>query len=183
MMKLLILLFLTPFTLLSQNRVNGDSLVIYFDVLINKYRIDNGLNPIKVNYDLKNFTDEWSSHLSEVNRVYHGDGDLSFTNRVNNYPFIPSFTKCMENCTQAFLPSSPTPEDEEIISDQTQLLPYIEKIMKWNYTQKDFATYIMVAWKNSPSHNRSLLDPDINYYFVSSSDNGECAYFSWIAIE
>jgi uncharacterized protein YkwD len=183
MKKLVLSLLLVPVNLLSQVPVNGDSLVVYFGKLINEYRLDNKLVPIKIDVNLKGFTESWSLYQSKVGSVSHGDGDNSFQKRVELYPNIPSNKRCLENCAMAYTPVTPISKNTNIQSSQTELLPYIDKMMRGKQTQMDYAIYALIIWKNSPEHNSAMLDPEIKTYYVSASTNNGRTYFSFIGVD
>jgi len=179
----LISILLLPITLIGQVPVDDDSLIYHFDIIINQYRIDNDLSPIEINSNLKDFTEEWSHYLSVINQVTHGSEDISFTKRVDNYDIIPPKSVCVENCGDAFTPSTPMGEEENVVCSRETLIPYLNKMMKWKCTQKEYAEYIFLLWKSSPPHDRAMLDPRIHTYFISSSANSEKTYFSFIGME
>lgn len=183
MKRTLISILLLPITLLGQVAVNDDSLIYYFNDIINRYRMDNDLSPIEINDNLKNFTEEWSNYQSVIDEVTHGSGDMSFTKRVERYSLIPSNSTCLENCGDAFTPSIPMDDEDEVSCSREVLNPYLNKMMKWKCTQKEYAEYIFLLWKSSPPHNSAMLDPRIHTYFVSSSANNEKTYFSFIGVE
>ena len=83
----------------------------------------------------------------------------------------------------AYTPVTPISKNTNIQSSQTELLPYIDKMMRGKQTQMDYAIYALIIWKNSPEHNSAMLDPEIKTFYVSTSTNNGRTYFSFIGVD
>lgn len=176
----LISIFLFPIVLLGQGRVNNDSLVIYFGEVVNEYRIEHGLSSLSIEKKLEGFTKEWCTHMSGTRVVNHGIGEYSFDNRVYNYELIPPRTYCLENCGEGYCPDEPADKDITFSCSNKLLNPYINKMMKWECSQMEYAEYILLLWKLSPPHNDALLSSRIAKFYISSVTSNGTIYFSFI---
>lgn len=156
-MKYLILwLIIYPSIGFSQTDVNQDSLLFHFTNIINEYRIKNGLDELVVDPEIKVVTDYWSKKMGESGVVSHGIGDDSFQNRINRSKHLTSREMVLENCTELMTPDKPMKTD---VKTYRELKPYIDGSYLKILTQNEYAMYGFLMWKNSPPHNKGMLEP------------------------
>ena len=179
-MKCLILwLILFPYIGFSQTDVNQDSLLFHFTKIINEYRIKNGLNELVVDPKIKESTDYWSKRMGESGVVGHGTGDNSFQNRINRSKYLSSRELVLENCTELMTPDKPMKTD---VKTYRELKPYIDGSYLKVLNQYECAMYGFLMWKNSPPHNKGMLDPTTKYFYLSSYKKNGRTYLCYIAI-
>jgi uncharacterized protein YkwD len=155
--------------------INQDSVVFYFEEILNFERYSMGLKPLTRNKDLGDFTNYWSVSMAKNNRLSHGTGETSFNERIRNSKFKHSvFTA--ENV--ASIP---------IINLDIRSLGYeysalITRYNKGGYTTKDFALLIFQIWKKSPPHYETLLSPNTEFFWLSISQSKSSFYFSFLCL-
>jgi len=160
----------------GQNVVNNDSLLHYFRLILNDYRITNGLPTLVVDEKIKPFTDNWAKYMSSNEVVHHGTDDNSFPNRVRN--FFSKDIYCVENCCTITTPS--TLSDVYANCPIVELVPIIRKTYSGTAKQFDYAYFTFILWKSSPDHNRALLDPNIKKFYLSSSPSKDLTYMEFV---
>lgn len=160
----------------GQTIVNNDSVLYYFKIILNDYREMNGLKPLKIDENIKPFTENWANHMSMVNQVYHGVDSNSFSMRAKNY--FPKNIYCVETCCTVTTPR--VLSDGVITCPITELIPLIRKSYDGVATQEDYAYFAFILWKWSPSHNEALLDPNIKKFYLSSSPSKDVTYMEFV---
>lgn len=178
MRKLVLLLVLVPTLGFGQTKVNQDSLIYYFTKIINDYRANNGLNSVTVDSKIRVLTDYWSKRMGEMGLVGHGTGNESFQSRISREKSIPPSFIMLENCTELMTPDVPR---YVTVQSYPDLVWYIQKSYACELTQYQYAYYGFLMWKNSPPHNRSMLDPDTKYFYLSSYRKNGSTYLCYIA--
>jgi uncharacterized protein YkwD len=172
------LLFLIPSFVFSQTLVNQDSLLFHFTKIINDYRVNNGLEKLEVDTRIKVLTDEWSKRMGETGKVGHGEGKESFQSRISREKSIPPSFIMLENCTELMTPDKPI---KTSVKTYPELKPYIDGSYQGILNQYDYAVYGFLMWKNSPPHNKSMLDPDTKYFYLSSYRKNGRTYLCYIS--
>lgn len=160
----------------AQNRVNNDSVLYYFQIILNDYRMTNGIHPLIIDKEIKPFTDDWANYMSKNNVVHHGTDTNSFPNRVKRY--FPKEIYCVENCCTIITPIKL--DDGYINCPIRELIPLIRKSYDGTATQFDYAYFAFVLWKTSPNHNSALLDQNIVKFYLSSSPSGDLTYMEFV---
>jgi uncharacterized protein YkwD len=176
MKKLYILLFFIPHVLFSQ-----DSLNIYFEKILNQYRISNNLQPLKFDIELKKFADNHASYMAEMQLVTHGEGDYTLDNRWKKYSEKYKSYYAGENCTELLVPQKNTLKN--IKSSVEELNPLLNKLLKNDPTTEDLALYAFIMWKNSKSHNELLLDSKMKYFYFSVKKNRNYYYCEFVCYD
>ncbi len=177
-MRFFSLLFLIPSFVFSQTLVNQDSLLFHFTKIINDYRVNNGLEKLEVDTRIKVLTDEWSKRMGETGKVGHGEGKESFQSRISREKSIPPSFIMLENCTELMTPDKPI---KTSVKTYPELKPYIDGSYQGILNQYDYAVYGFLMWKNSPPHNKSMLDPDTKYFYLSSYRKNGRTYLCYIS--
>lgn len=178
-MKYLILwLILFPSIVFSQTDVNQDSILFHFTKIINEYRIKNGLNELVVDPDIKVLTDYWSKKMGEAGVVSHGIGGDNFQNRINRSNHLTSRELVLENCTELMTPDKLIKTD---VKTYPELKPYIDGSYLKILTQYEYAVYGFLMWKNSPPHNKGMLEPTTKYFYLSSYKKNGRTYLCYIS--
>jgi uncharacterized protein YkwD len=162
----------------SQSRVNQDSLLYHFTFIINEYRKINGLNKIEVDKKLQTLTDYWSKTMGLTGKVGHGEGSESFQSRISRCNCFPPSQLVLENCTELMTPDKPILTSVNTYPD---LISYIESSYAGRLNQYEYAKYGFLMWKNSEPHNRSMLNADIKWFYLSSFRNNGRTYLCFIA--
>jgi uncharacterized protein YkwD len=178
-MKLKIVLFVfmaVSITSYGQTVVNNDSVLYYFKVMLNEYRMVNGLKPLTIEKKIKPFTESWATHMSSVNQVYHGIDSNGFSVRAKKY--FGKDTYCVETCCTITTPK--VLSDGYITCPIKELIPLIRKSYDGTATQEDFAYFTFILWKTSPDHNEALLDPNIKKFYLSSSPSKDVTYMEFV---
>jgi uncharacterized protein YkwD len=173
---LLIIFSFSPRLSYGQNVVNNDSVLYYFNFMLNEYRMINGLKPLVIDTKIKPFSESWANHMSSNNMVYHGNDDNSFPNRVKSY--FPATIYCVENCCSITTPK--TKEDGYVSCSIKELIPLIRKTYDGTANQFDYAYFAFILWKSSPTHNDALLDPNIKKFYLSSSPSKDLTYMEFV---
>ena len=169
-----IIFFLCLFLLVSFKSPNNNdvSIIVHFEQILNEYRVSNGLNPVKIDHSMKEFTDLRSKSL--VTDYSHN----GFTQNIHSY--ISDFTYGGENIVKINIPKkdgignwfSSVKEIEEILN----------KMSMETLTDYDIAKYCFLKWKHSESHNELLVDKKIKRFYLSYQKTENHYYFSFIAL-
>ena len=169
-----IIFFLCLFLLVSFKSPNNNdvSIIVHFEKILNEYRYSNGLNPVKIDHSMKEFTDLRSKSL--VTDYSHN----GFTQNIHSY--ISDFTYGGENIVKINIPKkdgignwfSSVKEIEEILN----------KMSMETLTDYDIAKYCFLKWKHSESHNELLVDKKIKRFYLSYQKTENHYYFSFIAL-
>jgi uncharacterized protein YkwD len=94
---ILILLLIQSQIVVSQTTtVSQDSVNIYFQNILNQYRIINNRNGLSIDTTLSPFTKNWSEYMLKQNYCGHGIGDESFINRAIRFE-PTALLYCSEN--------------------------------------------------------------------------------------
>lgn len=189
MKKILIIFLFIPIIGSTQTVVNGDSFLLNFKKIINNYRWLNGLEPVEIDTNLKNFTDYWSKEMGKVDSVHHGTGKNSTLNRVIRYDYIKENTYFVENCTSIITPSINKVKKCKMVhpdgspwTEYDILKPYIEDSYSGKISQYNLALYCFLLWKMSPPHKMGMLNKDAKRFYISTYRKGDLTYVSYIAI-
>ncbi len=173
-----LILFSIPTLVFSQSLVNQDSLLFHFTHIINDYRVKNGLKELEVDPKMKVLTDYWSKRMGEMGKVGHGEGKESFQSRISREKSIPPSFIMLENCTELMTPDKPI---KTSVKTYPELKPYIDGSYQGILNQYDYAMYGFLMWKNSPPHNKGMLDPDTKYFYLSSYRKNGRTYLCYIS--
>ncbi len=177
-LKFVILFF--PFIGYTQTVVNNDSLLFYFNNILNSYRISYRLKSIQIDTTLKVFTDSWSGQMAKSSVVGHGSGKNEFSKRVAL--FTNSFKNATfygENCTSLITPDINTTDINILIRKEIDL--YIKKSYAGEITQYELAYFAFLNFKNSPPHNQFLLSKDVKYFYISCARSKGMTYVCYVA--
>lgn len=172
-------LILLPIFSIAQEEFNKDSVTIYFGQILNEYRYINNLQPLSIEYRLKNFTESHAKHMSEIGKVTHGNGSDTFYLRMRRY--LNDVKIGGENCTEIIIPKKGSLP--KLIHQIDELNPLIANGLLNGFSNYDVAKYAFIQWKHSKSHNEFLLNSDVNKYFLSYSNNNRRFYFEYVAIK
>jgi uncharacterized protein YkwD len=169
-----IIFFLSLFLLFGFKTSNNNDtpIIINFEQILNEYRCSNGLNPVKIDYSMKEFADLRSKSIVED---YSHNG---FNENIHSY--ISDFTYGGENIMKINIPKkdgignwfSNVKEIEEILN----------KMSMETSTEYDVVKYCFLKWKHSESHNELLLDEKTKRFYLSYQKTENHYYFSFIAL-
>jgi len=160
-----------------QSPINADSLLLHFKSIVNEYRIANGITPLQVDAKMKSHTAEWAKRMGEKGLVGHGAGLEAFSNRINRNEYLNSFEVVLENCTELITPIKPLITD---VLAPPNVKPYIVKSCAQKLKQREYAMYCFLMWKNSPAHNKALLNSQTTHFYLSSSTKNGRSYLCYV---
>lgn len=176
--------------------VNQDSVNIYFQEILNQYRVSvkENLGTMSVEYVYRPFTDSWSNFMSIHKYCGHGNGDDSFVSRVNRFQPLNGLY-CTENVIGPWnfkkqtMPSElddpnynkfytktvggVTYKYQLTKNEISRFLTIEEEIGQGLDINKNIALFIFYNWKNSPSHNDAMLDSTTNKFYISIHLSGD----------
>lgn len=156
-MKKLIVLFL-PF--IASAQIDNAAIQSEFAKLINLYRAENGVSPLKTNADAQKAALIQSDYLASTLRV---EGNSVKAICGHNHPeFHSSHDRLVEvnpELADQFLAAenAATTLDENVAT----------------MTSKEIALVFFNQWKASPPHNAALLDGDYTQFGISVSANSK----------
>jgi len=165
----LCLFLLTSFKSPGNNDV---PLIVHFEQILNEYRVSNGLNPVKIDHSMKEFTDLRSKNL--VTDFSHN----GFTENIDSY--ISGFTFGGENISKIYIPEKNDAKNWFSSSKETQEI--FNKISSGASTDYDIAKFCFLEWKDSEPHNELLLDKKIQRFYLSYQKIEQRYYFCFIAV-
>lgn len=148
-------------------------IIVYFEQILNEYRVSNGLNPIEIDHSMKAFADSRSKSLMTD---YSHNG---FNETIHSYIF--DFTRGGENIVKIYIPK------QDVIgnwmSDVKEIDEILNKMTLRTSTDYDVAKYCFLSWKHSESHNELLLDKKIKRFYLSYQKTESHYYVSFIALD
>lgn len=170
MKKIILILFLFLLTGFKTPNNNDGPIIIHFEQILNEYRVSNGLNPVKIDQSMKEFTDLRSKDL--LTDFSHKGFDENILSYISNFTFAG------ENCAKVVIHrnygearlSSSIKEIEEILS----------KMVMGTLTNSDVARYCFLIWKHSKYHNELLLNEKIKRFYLSYQKTENHYYFCFI---
>ena len=177
--RFVFILVFIPLIGFSQTIVNNNSLLNYFNGILNEFRASNGVGPIEVDGSLKGFTDNWSKHMSLTDEVNHGSGDIAFQRRIIDCKCFAPSTFCAENCTLLYTPD--VNSNSDITYSVPNVEPYVKKAFSGKITQYELAYFAFLNFYNSPPHRGTLLNKDTKYFYISGSRNQGKTYICYVA--
>jgi uncharacterized protein YkwD len=173
-MKKLLFLICVPLLFgFVEPKYKDNSILFHFGKILNQYRIDNGRNGLKIDYTLKNFTEERCKYLSEVEYSHNG------FEKIKQLPF--GFTVAGENI--AIVRNIPQNNKPYYSSNIKEIGDIMNKMAMGTSTDYDIAMYCFLKWKYSPSHNELLLNPETKRFYLSYDKSRTCYYFDYVALD
>lgn len=172
MKKIIFILFLFLLTGFKNPNNNDGPIIIHFEQILNEYRISNGLNPIKIDPSMKEFTDLRSKNL--LTYFSHN----GFTENIHSY--ISGFTYGGENIAKIFIPEKN--DSKNWFSNMKEIQEIFNKMFSGTTTNYDIAKYCFLVWKRSESHNEQLLDEKVKRFYLSYQKTENHYYFCFIAL-
>ena len=156
MKKLIFLVFLViPFMGWSQT----DSVMYFFGKVLNEYRAQNGLNRLVVEHSLKNISESHAEYMLK-NRIITHNG--LHEKKIELFP--NQYVTENVAYTAIILPYSRMKTNDSVIlkliSDSK--LVYLENSLSFN-----LAITLFYQWKNSPGHNKVLLESKSTKFYLA----------------
>ena len=172
MKKVVILLF--SFLLFGfKNRTNNDTpIIIHFEKILNEYRYSNGLNPVKIDHSMKEFTDLRSKDL--LTDFSHKGFDENILSYISNFTFAG------ENCAKVAIHTNYG--EARLSSSIKEIEEILNKMVMGTITNYDVAKHCFLIWKHSKYHNELLLNQKIKKFYLSYQKTENHYYFSFIAL-
>jgi len=169
-----IIFFLCLFLLFGFNYSNNNDtpIIVHFEQILNEYRRSNGLNSIKIDYSMKEFTDLRSKDL--VTDFSHKGFD------ENIHSYIPNFTFAGENAAKVTIHTNYG--EARLSSSIKEIEEILTKMMMGTLTNYDVAKHCFLIWKHSKYHNELLLNQKIKRFYLSYQKTENHYYFSFIAL-
>ena len=150
------LILLISITTLKAQFLSNDSLTKLFTNKFNDYRLSLSLNNVQSEPNYKTFVNRHSLYQARMNDITHGDGQFSFENRYNSEPYIYGLD-CQENCTM-------------VVMDNPNDLNYL-------------ASQVLKHFKESPGHNKSLVNPKFKKFGLSCYKKDRYVYVTLLVTE
>jgi uncharacterized protein YkwD len=155
MKKLIVILF--PFIVSAQ--VDNTAVQTEFAKLINAYRIENGLTPLKTNADAQTAAKIQSDYLAST---------LRFEN--NSVKFIIGHKHPVFNSPSDRL-AEVNPELSEHCGVGENAAMFLDDNAK--LAAKLIAANVFKQWKESPAHNEAMLDDMYTHFGIAASVNSK----------
>jgi uncharacterized protein YkwD len=170
-----IIFFLCLFLLVSFKSPNNNdvSIIVHFEHILNEYRVSNGLNPVKIDHSMKEFTDLRSKSLV-IDYSHNG-----FNKNLRSY--ISNFTDGGENI--AMVINAPNDNKPYWSSDIEEVGKILNKMAMGTSTNYDVAMYCFLLWKNSKSHNDLLLNYKVKRFYLSYEKSKTFYYFCFVGLD
>lgn len=170
-----IIFFLCLFLLVSFKSPNNNdvSIIVHFEHILNEYRVSNGLNPVKIDHSMKEFTDLRSKSLV-IDYSHNG-----FNKNLRSY--ISNFTDGGENI--AMVINAPNDNKPYWSSDIEEVGKILNKMAMGTSTNYDVAMYCFLLWKNSKSHNDLLLNNKVKRFYLSYEKSKTFYYFCFVGLD
>jgi uncharacterized protein YkwD len=170
-----IIFFLCLFLLVSFKSPNNNdvSIIVHFEKILNEYRYSNGLNPVKIDHSMKEFTDLRSKSL--VTDYSHN----GFKENIKSFNF--NGKSGGENI--AMVRNVSNNNKPYWSSNIKEIGDILNKMAMGTSTNYDVALYCFLKWKHSPSHNDLLLNPKIKKFHLSYEKSETFYYFCFIGFD
>ena len=156
MKKLFVLLL--PF--IASAQIDNAAVQLEFAKLINLYRAENGVGPLKINADAQKAALIQSDYLAST---LHFEGTRVKATCGHNHPEFPTSQDRLAEVNSELAEEYGAGECAAI-----QLDPNIA-----NMTSKEIALVFFNQWKASPPHNAAMLDSDYTRFGISVSTNSK----------
>jgi uncharacterized protein YkwD len=171
MKKVVILLF--SFLLFGFKNPNNDApIIIHFEQILNEYRHSNGLNPIKIDHSMKEFTELRSKDL--LTDFSHNGFDENILSYTSNFTFAG------ENVAKVAIHTNYG--ESRLSSSIKEIEEILRKMVMGTLTNYDVAKHCLLIWKHSKYHNELLLNEKIKRFYLSYQKTENHYYFSFIAL-
>ena len=169
-----IIFFLCLFLLVSFKSPNNNdvSIIVHFEQILNEYRYSNGLNPVKIDHSMKEFTDLRSKDL--LTDFSHKGFDENILSYISNFTFAG------ENCAKVAIHANYG--EARLSSNIKEIEEILRKMMMGTLTNHDVAKHCFLIWKHSKYHNELLLNEKIKRFYLSYQKTENNYYFSFIAL-
>ena len=172
-MKNLYLLLVSPIIFgFNEPEYNNNSVIYYFERIVNQYRVENGLHVLKVDSTIKYFTEQRCKELSQIEYSHSG------FYKIKQEPL--KFTIAGENIAivRNILPNNKPYYSSNI----KEIGDIMNKMAMGQSTDYDIAMYCFLKWKHSPSHNKLLLSPETKRFYLSYDKSRTSYYFDYVAL-
>ena len=136
--------------------LSNDSLIKLFTTKFNEYRLSLSLSNVVPEQKYKTFVNRHSLYQARMNDITHGEGQFSFENRYYAEPSL-SDLDCQENCTM-------------VVLDNPNDLNYL-------------ASQVLKHFKESPGHNKSLVNPKFKKFGLSCYKKDRYVYVTLLVTE
>jgi uncharacterized protein YkwD len=58
----------------------------------------------------------------------------------------------------------------------------MDRLLNGTATNRDFAMYVFILWKNSEGHNKLLINPNVKRFYLSFDKNKTFYYFEYVSL-
>lgn len=149
-MKNLVLVLFVFISNMVLSQLDNKTIQLEFLKVLNVYRIENGLNPVKVNTDVQSAAKIQSDYIVST---FYNYKDSSLRGNTGHYnPNYPNPNDRLESINFNLAESSNVSENVFYFTGGCLNSKSIGEYVKLTFE----------SWKNSPSHNENLLNPNIN---------------------
>ena len=136
---------------------DSDEFCKHFEKKLNEYRKSKGLNPVEMDTSLKSFVVDHSEWITRTGIVSHSQTTqpyLGFAGRAKKFNI---YNRLISECASM---STAAPSI-------FFFMEYDPKVNRYDY----LAETMIFGFKNSPSHNTIMLDPDIKKFYCTMTFN------------
>ena len=142
--------------------VNHDSVQIYFEKMINDYRVQNGLNKMVVDTNLKSISSDQLNYVSKVGKLTHEQPSNDKKNSWDRAKFYK--IECVY-----------TGENLSLVGPSGKYVYYYGIMSKYksNSLSYMYAKDIFEGWKNSLGHNKNMLDSEWDSFYFDYKEINE----------
>jgi uncharacterized protein YkwD len=154
MKKLIVIAFFAiSFSSKAQNRL--DTLI--FD-LVNTYRVENSLSPLKWSNEAHTVAKNQAEYCSRIKYVLHDQTDSTVNDSV--FKIEPEFEKRFTKCGVQLVGK------DWIIAENLSV--YVDTTDNYTIPLEKVAEKTISGWKTSPEHNAMMLMPDLEYSSIAN---------------
>jgi hypothetical protein len=137
----------------------NDSLRYIFEKILNQYRVENSLNKIKIDVTYRERAESHLNYMVNQKAISHSDMYKNIKNCVGeNVAYTPTFSKEDMKYIVTFL------DMDSII---TKLIKDANISVQKNNPNFVLAVNLFKQWKDSPDHNKTLLNKNSETYYLT----------------
>lgn len=183
-MRILLILLVVPIMGFTKVKYNEKYVISHFKNIVNDYRKENGLPEIKIDENLRFFSDNRAKGMKDK-YVHSTDEELKELPK----PSLNGLTFAGENIANLNIPTqnnrpyySSYDKNNNRLNDISDIL---NKFAVDGGNEYDVAMYCFLTWKYSTDHNKLLLNKNIKWFYLSYEKNekSETIYhFAFISV-
>ena len=160
---------------------NEKYVILHFKNIVNDYRKENGLPEIKIDENLRFFSDNRAKCMKDD---YSHSSDYELRKLLN--PSSAGIKFAGENIANLNVPSqnnkpyySSYDKNNNRLKDISDIL---NKFAIGDADEYDMAMYCFLTWKYSTDHNKLLLSKNIKWFYLSYEKSKTIYHFAFISV-